>query len=436
MSRYLTPPKVALLTLALIYTEGVVPSSETVSVLSFLLSHIVTDVSKLSHAPSPGANNVISVEEFKSALSSLPSAIPGRTIWDLFLKKLWSIDCSHALDQLMSNARSVITKSREQLQNERDGGLPPEPSGRISRTSPLGAFIRRAHLEYTRLHFSDAASLWQKLILYRRSTRQAYEKKNPTDGRSSLDVNLSDLQLDGSHPIAQMLYGNLEDSDDRNETFMSAHDVERLIEFQVSELQSRHHSILDRLQSNSAPTEFGGRLPDDMRSKLQHMSRSGISIPSLGNYLKFLDCWGAGDYASAFDNLHRYFDYTVQSRDRIFYQYALLNLAILQADFGCHSEAIPAMQEAISTARENKDVTCLNFCMSWLYHFGKAFPAEMKELRESGMLGSENEALAFLKTRAKDAEMWSLLSTSLLSEAKLGLQNVSCVENKSFSFNC
>ena len=83
------------------------------------------------------------------------------------------------------------------------------------------------------------------------------------------------------------------------------------------------------------------------------------------------------------------------------------------------------MQEAISTARENKDVTCLNFCMSWLYHFGKSFPAEMKEIRDSGMLGSEAEGLAFLKSKAKDAEMWSLLSTSLLSEAKLGLQNVS-----------
>jgi anaphase-promoting complex subunit 5 len=105
-------------------------------------------------------------------------------------------------------------------------------------------------------------------------------------------------------------------------------------------------------------------------------------------------------------------------------------LAILQADFGCHREAIPAMREAISIARENKDVTCLNFCMSWLYHFGKAFPAEMKEMKESGMLGSENEALAFLKTRAKDAEMWNLLSTTLLSEAKLGLQSVGSQEEE------
>ena len=113
----------------------------------------------------------------------------------------------------------------------------------------------------------------------------------------------------------------------------------------------------------------------------------------------------------------------MQSRDRTFYQYALLNLAILQADFGCYSEAIPAMQEAIATARENKDTACLNFCMSWLHHFGKAFPAEMKELRDSGILGSETESLAFLKSRTKDTEMWSLLSTTLLNEAKLGLQH-------------
>jgi anaphase-promoting complex subunit 5 len=80
------------------------------------------------------------------------------------------------------------------------------------------------------------------------------------------------------------------------------------------------------------------------------------------------------------------------------------------------------MQEAIATARENKDTTCLNFCMSWVYHFGRSFPGETNAIRDSGILGSEVEGLAFLKSRAKDAEMWSLLSTTLLSEAKLGLQ--------------
>lgn len=220
-----------------------VPCSETVSVLSFLVSHILPNVSNSSHVLLSDASYVVKVDDFEPALSSVQSAIPGRTIWDLFLKRLWSIDCSHALDQLISNALLVVSKSREQLQRERDEGLPPESSGRISRTSPLGAFIRRAHLEYTRPHFSDTAALWQAFILYRRPTRQAFEKKNAADGRSSLDVNLSDLQIDNSHPIAQILYGNLKDDNDVDEGWMSRHDVERLMEFQVSEMQSKSHSI-------------------------------------------------------------------------------------------------------------------------------------------------------------------------------------------------
>ena len=242
MSRYLTPSKVALLNLAFLYIEGVVPSSETVSVLSCIISHIIPDVSKSSHESSSDTSDVVKLEDFESALTTLPSAIPGRTIWDLFLKKLWSIDCSHALDQLMSNALCIVTKSREQLQKERDEGFQPEPSGRISRTSPLGAFVRRAHLEYTRLQFHDAAALFQKFILYRRSTRQAFERKNPHNGRNSLDVNLSDLQLDSSHPIAQIMYRRLENHDEGNEGFMSSHDEVKLMEFQVSELQRRHRS--------------------------------------------------------------------------------------------------------------------------------------------------------------------------------------------------
>lgn len=251
MSRYLTPSKISLLILALVYTEGVVPSAQTVAVLSFLVSYINPDVSHSSHASSSEASCVVKVEDFELALSSLPSAIPGRTIWDLFLKKLWSVDCSHALEQLLSNSLSVLCKAREQLQKERNEGLQPELCGRISRTSPLGAFVRRAQLEYTRLQFSDAATLWQRFIIYRRPTRQAFERKNPHDGRSSLDVNLSDLQLDGSHPIAQILYGDSDDGNERNEDSMSTHDVESLMEFQVSELQRRRASIFGRLKPNS-----------------------------------------------------------------------------------------------------------------------------------------------------------------------------------------
>lgn len=111
--------------------------------------------------------------------------------------------------------------------------------------------------------------------------------------------------------------------------------------------------------------------------------------------------------------------------DRSAYQFALLNLAIIQADFECFNEAISAVQEAVAIARESHDMNCLNFCMSWLYHFGKAFPEQMREVQNSGMLGNEKEGLAFLKAKSKETDMWSLLSTTLLSEAKLEMQHVS-----------
>jgi anaphase-promoting complex subunit 5 len=141
-------------------------------------------------------------------------------------------------------------------------------------------------------------------------------------------------------------------------------------------------------------------------------------------FRSFFDAWRAGDYSSAFENLHRYFDYTTHTRDKSYYQYALLHMAILQADFGCFSEAIAAMNETIATARENQDVSCLNFSLSWLNHLSKAYPKEMRRAGYVGMLSSESENLDFLKSKAKETKMWNLYSSTLLSETKLLLSSV------------
>ena len=408
MSRYLTPSKIALLALTSVYGEGLIPTSEITGILSFLISQLLPDpLHPLTLPDSDDANDVTPIAELEKALSGKQSIIIGRKVWDVFLKKLWALDCAASLDSFFSNMIQILAPSRAEIVKAREVGEEINTGiGKILRSSPLGAFIRRAHLEHARLQFHDAIALWQTFLAYRLPTKRAWEKRNPSDGRNTLDINLSEMHIDGSHLVAQIAYGELSEGNTDIMRGFSSHDKERLMEFQVSELQ-----------------RLGGRLPSQMSNKLKQMSQHSGSMPHLGHYLKFLDSWRMGDYHSAFDNLYRYFDYTMQSRDRTFYQYALLNLAILQADFGCHSEAVPAMQEAISTARENKDITCLNFCMSWLYHFGKAFPTEMKEIRESGMLGNEVEGLAFLKTRAKDAEMWSLLSTTLLSEAKMHLSH-------------
>ena len=100
-----------------------------------------------------------------------------------------------------------------------------------------------------------------------------------------------------------------------------------------------------------------------------------------------------------------------------------MNLAVLQADFGCFDEAVAAMLETVSTARENKDMACLNFALNWLYHFGKAHPKVVNGTESTNMIGVEREGLAFLRAKAKETGMWTLWSSSLLSEAKLGMSN-------------
>ncbi|KAL9014863.1 MAG: hypothetical protein Q9173_000500 [Seirophora scorigena] len=151
------------------------------------------------------------------------------------------------------------------------------------------------------------------------------------------------------------------------------------------------------------------------------MAKPGTTIPIVTYYMRFLEAWKAGDYSSSFDNLHRYFDYAMQMGEKGLYQYALLNLAILHADFGCVSEAITALQETIATARENHDLPCLNYSLSWFQQFWRTHPEESTDIRKEGLLGSEKEALSFLKAKAKESNMWTLLSTTLLNEAKVVL---------------
>lgn len=136
---------------------------------------------------------------------------------------------------------------------------------------------------------------------------------------------------------------------------------------------------------------------------------------------RFLEAWKSGDYPTSFDYLHRYFDYTMQNSDREHYHYALLNLAVLQADFGCYKDAVSTMLETIATAREKRDQNCLNFALNFFYNFGLQHPRLVEDLESSSMSATGRETLAFLRVKAKETGMWSTWSSALLSEAKQGL---------------
>jgi len=240
MSRYLTPSKVALLCLVSLYTEGVIPTSSIVPVLSFLVSHLFPLESAESSPPSAKwqGSHAVAIDELNKVLSVHSSSVPGRSVWDLFLRKIWSLDCCDALEVFFANISSVLAKTREEQVRDRDNCVAPE-TGHIllSRYSPLGAFVRRAQLEFTRLQFHDSVKLWESFIKYRLPTYRAWARRNPSGEQTAVDVNLIELGLDSSSQLAQVVYGNIEDNleDDRG---FSTKDAERLLEFQVGELQS------------------------------------------------------------------------------------------------------------------------------------------------------------------------------------------------------
>ncbi|KAG6167874.1 hypothetical protein E4U22_004589 [Claviceps purpurea] len=423
MARYLTPAKVGLLALVELYTEEAVPSDAILPVLSFITSHLMdhdsTDPSASQETRWAKAERtfslVVAIQDFERLLASYPvlMGIPGRKLWDQFLKKLWDINSLNALNEFFDRIFLMLARGKDgnPIEGEEVAEVGPGTKMKLSPNSPLGAFVRRARLEFQRLSFHDCAGLWRAFVRYRQPTARYLKRKIPNFDRLSFDNVLlvgeqEDWNPESVSALAAVAYGDMLTGDDSSTIPVSTNDVESLLEFQIEQMQ-----------------KYGVRIPMEIRHQFHDLLHDSFLVPSLTHYLSFLDAWRCGDYPTAFDFLHRYFDYTMQYRDRLFYQYALMTLAVLQADFGCYKEAVAAMLETVSTARENRDMTCLNFALNWLFHFGRAHPNLVHELESNSLLGAGKESLAFLRVKAKESGMWTLWSSVLLSEAKLGLIN-------------
>ncbi|KAJ4132775.1 APC5 protein [Fusarium falciforme] len=423
MARFLNPAKIGLLVLVELYVEGAVPSDAILPVLSFVHDHL-TDFAPRSVSADQAerwgkaertVSLIISIKDFEKLLGSYPflMGMPGRRLWDQFLGKLWDINCLDAMHDFFDHLSRLLAKTKEERQRLAEVGHPVEDEGGVKLTpnSPFGTFVRRSRLEYHRLRFHDCTELWKNFVRYRQPTAQYMKRKLPGFGRMSFDnVLLMGEQEDWDHQsvmdLASVAYGDMLTGDQSSTVPVSADDIGSLLEFQIEQVQ-----------------KYGNRIPLEIRHQFHDLLKDSCIKPSLTHYLNFLDAWRGGDYPTAFDLLHRYFDYTMSNRDRSYYQYALMNLAVLQADFGCHREALTAMLETVSTARENRDMSCLNFALNWLFHFGRAHPDLVRDLVSHSMLGTGKDNLAFLRVKSKETGMWTLWSAVLLSEAKLGLIN-------------
>ena len=244
MSRYLTPSRIGLLALTCLYSESVVSSEATIPILSFLCSHVITKGNSAEGTTLEQDGSILTIENLQAVIFTQSSSIPGRSLWDLLLNKLWRIDSLDALHGFFDSLFFVISQNGEV--EERHVRLGPDPIlGRISfsRVSPLGAFIRRAQVEFTRLQFHGSVSLWNAFVAYRAPTLAQWKKRNPSAGQLSFDSNLKDEQFSPDTRLVESLYGRqLEDGAATSN--ISPADVERLLEFQIDRMQRESTSPL------------------------------------------------------------------------------------------------------------------------------------------------------------------------------------------------
>ncbi|KAK9470230.1 anaphase-promoting complex subunit 5-domain-containing protein [Dipodascopsis tothii] len=365
---FLTPAKIVLVSLIRLYVEHWVPVAHRLRVLRQITAWLDAKDSRLA---------LLAMADFRAFLGDIPSTVPDHTIYQLIMRELWDLGNLDEFHYAMKKINSTFFVA------PRAGAARPAPA--VHHKSLLGHFLRKCYLEFSSMDFDDRIVLWGALVKYRQASWPDYA---PIESRVPAFVD------DGSRSWVNPEFSHM--VEDAAAESVAAEDVTKLLEFQISYLQ-----------------KHGCSLPDRMRADLQAILGKLAQTPSQTHYIRFLDAWRSGDYQEAFENLHRYFDHTMHNRDGIFYQYALLNLAILQCDFSCFREALWAIQETIKTARQNKDAICLNFSLSWLHHFQKTHPDQCP-----APAASDEETLQFLKARSKESGMANLQSISYLSEAR------------------
>jgi anaphase-promoting complex subunit 5 len=238
MSRYLTPSTIGLIALAVVYTDLAVPPAAIIPFLSFITTRILQQPPDYNDAHSPDfyPSSPPTLSDIEDAIGGLESTMPGRSLHDAFLDKLWDIDSLHAFHDFFRNLANIVSKSR--TRGSLEVGEDDERKRIVfSRGSPIGSYVRRAQLEFTRLQFDDTIKLWISFIKFRQPTENLRRKRRHSVSTPILDSNFAALDLPDDSELPNILYSRVQDGN-HEELDMSTEEMDRLLEFQLEKLQS------------------------------------------------------------------------------------------------------------------------------------------------------------------------------------------------------
>lgn len=264
MSRYLTPSKICILLLVQLYRDGNVPSKSTIPLLSFISKHTIHR-SPLN-AADQNPLTPPSIEDFETLLGSYESAVPGRSLYHLFVDHLWAIHDFVTFTTFFQDQISVTASLQDQAEGSKVKFV-------CSPTSPIGQFARRCHLESVRLQFSDAYQLWEDLVVFREPTKGNYVERNPKSPYASYypDAASANLLQPVQLGASAILLDRMNKQESRPTVPSSLDDVEKVMHFQLGQLQ-----------------KFGSRVSDEMKAQLRAMVEQGASKPSDMHFIKYV----------------------------------------------------------------------------------------------------------------------------------------------------
>lgn len=250
--RFLTPARVVMLALLELYVAEAVPSYAFLNVCSFLAGELIE-----SGPSDPGMSGrswskaqrtvgtIVSIQDFEALLLPHMSAIglPGRRLWDVFLKRLWDLNSLHKMQEFFEYIPVMLALTREEKRRMAEAGqdIPPEETIRFTANSPCGKFIRRCYLEFFRLRFHDVGHLWKEFVRYRQPTVAYVSKRYHDLPALSFDSVLQEGQhewLDRTGDVASVVYGDVLVDPQAAQLPVSSEDAEKLLEFQVDQMQS------------------------------------------------------------------------------------------------------------------------------------------------------------------------------------------------------
>lgn len=238
MSRYMTPAKVGLLCLVKVYAEDNFTKAAVVPLLSLIMENLLPlEATLQSSGQKAGSTSTTLMSQAERALGKIPSKYANRSVYDLFLAEAWGLACLDSLDDFIENMSLLVEKTREELIFERDNQIQPDRSRRLGRNFPLGAFVRKAQLEYSKLQFQETAELFRGFQQLRLSTLQTMTNEQRKTLQGCLDVDILGVGPELSKKLSAVAFRHLE-SPSSEESVLNGIDFERLFEFQVSQMQS------------------------------------------------------------------------------------------------------------------------------------------------------------------------------------------------------